>query len=95
VTGCRFREVSVTLDLFRWKGGAQLRTPEDVVDELIPQLSRPGEIGVMLHHKVMDERAFEFLDALLETLLSDPAVQFHTFRSLLESQVRDDSPPRV
>jgi hypothetical protein len=84
VTGYRFEEISITLDLYRWNGGARLKPPEEVVDSLIAQLSRQQTIGVALHHKVMDERAFSFLGSLLDALESHPAVRFHTFQSLLE-----------
>jgi O6-methylguanine-DNA--protein-cysteine methyltransferase len=84
VTGYRFEEISITLDLYRWNDGARLKSAEEVVDSLIAQLSRRQTIGVALHHKVMDERAFSFLVSLLDTLASHPAVRFHTFQSLLE-----------
>ena len=84
VTGYRFEEISITLDLYHWNDGARLKSAEEVVDSLIAQLSRRHTIGVALHHKVMDERAFAFLASLLDTLASHPAVRFHTFMSLLE-----------
>jgi len=84
VTGYGFKEISITLDLYRWRGGACLKSSEEIVDDLIAQLSRPQTIGVMLHHKVMDERAFSFLGSLLDTLASRPIVRFHTFQSLLQ-----------
>jgi hypothetical protein len=84
VTGYRFEEISITLDLYRWNDGARLKSAEELVDSLIVQLSRRQTIGVALHHKVMDERAFSFLASLLDTLASHPAVRFHTFQSLLE-----------
>jgi peptidoglycan/xylan/chitin deacetylase (PgdA/CDA1 family) len=83
VTGYRFEEISITIDLYRWNDGARLKSPEEVVDDLIAQLSRQQTIGVALHHKVMDEQAFFFLGSLLDTLASHPAVSSHTFQSLL------------
>jgi hypothetical protein len=85
VTGYRFKVISITLDLYRWKGGACLKPPDEIIDDLIVQLSRPQTIGVMLHHKVMDEQAFTFLESLLDTLASHPIVRLHTFESLLQS----------
>jgi hypothetical protein len=82
VTGYRFQEISITLDLHRWKGGASLRPQEEIVHELIEQSLKQQTIGVMLHHKVMDERAFGFLDSLLDALAPSPIVRFHTFQSL-------------
>jgi hypothetical protein len=83
VTGYRFKEISITMDLFNWRGGASLKPAEEIVDELIVQLARPQTIGVMLHHKVMDEQAFSFLESLQDALASYPTIRFHTFRSLL------------
>jgi hypothetical protein len=83
VTGYRFQEISITLDLYRWKGAASLKPPEEIVHELIEQSQRQHTIGVMSHHKVMDERAFSFLDSLLDALAASPIVRFHTFQSLL------------
>ena len=61
-----------------------MKPSEEIVDDLITQLSRQQTIGVMLHHKVMDERAFSFLGSMLDTLASDPIVRIHTFQSLLQ-----------
>jgi hypothetical protein len=86
VTGYQFEEISITLDIYRWSGGARMKSPEEVIGELIAQLSRQQTIGVVLHHKVMDEQAFYFLGSLLDTLAAHPfagAVSFHTFQSLL------------
>lgn len=84
LTGYRFREISITLDLFNWRGGASLKPAEEIVDELIAQLSQQQTIGVMLHHKVMDDQAFTFLESLLDVLASHPSAGFHTFQSLLQ-----------
>jgi hypothetical protein len=85
LTGYRFEEISITLDIYRWKGGARMKSPEEVTCELITQLSRQQTIGVVLHHKVMDDQAFSFLRSLLDALAAHPsagAVSFHTFQSL-------------
>jgi peptidoglycan/xylan/chitin deacetylase (PgdA/CDA1 family) len=83
VTGYSFREVSVTLDLYRWSGGAAMRSPEEIVEELISQMSGPGTVGIMLHHKVMNEDAFKFLKLLLDEVSRYQFIDFHTFQSLL------------
>jgi O6-methylguanine-DNA--protein-cysteine methyltransferase len=87
-TGYRFKEISITLDPYRWEGGARLKSPEEIIDDLIAQLSRQQAIGVMLHHKVMDEQAFSFLGSMLDALAWRPAVRFHTFQSLLHQDIR-------
>jgi peptidoglycan/xylan/chitin deacetylase (PgdA/CDA1 family) len=83
VAGYRFREISITLDLYRWRGGAAMKAPEEIVDDLVDQCRNGEAIGVMLHHKVMDDASFEFLNALLDVLSESPVVRFHTFQSLL------------
>jgi hypothetical protein len=92
VTGYRFEEISITLDLYRWNEGARMKSPEEIVDDLIAQLSRRQPIGVALHHKVMDERAFSFLVSLLDTLASHPTARFHTFQSLLDMKLAGNCP---
>lgn len=76
-------EISVTLDLFRWRGGARMKTPRELGAELIAQLTSFGTVGVMLHHKVMDQAAFEWLAMLLAELRGRRELELHTFRSLL------------
>lgn len=95
VTGYRFEEISITLDIYSWNGGARLKSPEEVIDDLIAQLSGRQTIGVALHHKVMDERAFSFMASLLDTLASHQTARFHTFQSLLKSSyVETEVAPR-
>ena len=82
VTTHHFREIPITLDLFRWRDGARLKSPDDIIRAIISQIGRNDRIGIMLHHKVMDADAFGFLDRLLAELRRYPFVHFHTFQSL-------------
>ena len=84
VTGYRFREISTTLDLYQWQSGATMKAPEAIAQALTIQFNELEAIGLLLHHKVMDEEAFSFLNALLKLLRAYPCVQFHTFQTLLE-----------
>lgn len=84
-----FREISITVDLYRWKWGPAMKSPEYIFDELIPQLSESDTVGVMLHHKVMDVMAFDFVRELVESLRESKAVRFHTFQSLLNCNASD------
>ncbi|MCB0094491.1 MAG: hypothetical protein KDE46_02170 [Caldilineaceae bacterium] len=77
-----FRDLSVTLDLYRWKGNPKMKAPQEIVADLIGQIEAGAPIGLLLHHKVMDDAAFSFLDELLRTLRAYPFVHFHTFESL-------------
>ena len=85
VAGYTFRELSVTLDLFRWKGGAMMKAPDEFIRELTGQLQDMDTVGIMLHHKVMDENAFALIGKLVEELDRSEAVCLHTFQSLLAS----------
>jgi peptidoglycan/xylan/chitin deacetylase (PgdA/CDA1 family) len=83
LTSFSFREISVTLDLFAWKNGATLKPQEELLQAIAEQLSQPQPIGIMLHHKVMNEEAFLFLEYLLDVLQQSSNIRFHTFESLL------------
>lgn len=85
VTGYRFREISVTFDLYRWKGEPAMKSPENVFGELAVQVRKLDTVGIMLHHKVMDAVAFAFLQQLTETLRACPNVRFHTIQNLLHT----------
>ncbi len=82
VTGFQFREISVTLDIFRWQNGATLKSAEEIYEELTQQIVKGAPIGIMLHHKVMTDEAFLFIEQLLDALKQSPAVKFHTLASL-------------
>lgn len=84
VQGHRFQNISTTLDLYRWKGGATLKPPDVVVKALISQLRELDRIGILLHHKVMDIAALTFLDQLLTELQHCPQVRFHTFKTFMQ-----------
>jgi peptidoglycan/xylan/chitin deacetylase (PgdA/CDA1 family) len=83
VPGYKFREISITLDLYRWEGEPAMKSPEVIVDELVTQMDELKTIGIMLHHKVMDSTAFLLIERMIETLRIYPGVRFHTFQSLL------------
>ncbi len=85
VTGHRFREISVTLDLFRWKSGATMKAPQEFVVELTSQLLALDTVGVMLHHKVMDEAAFELVRLIVNELRRSDAIRIHNFQNLLKT----------
>jgi peptidoglycan/xylan/chitin deacetylase (PgdA/CDA1 family) len=82
----RLPEFPVTLDLFRWRGGAALRPSDELHQELARQIRHTDRIGMMLHHQVMDDAAFALLDEWLTVLTQSPLVRFHTLQTLLEAQ---------
>jgi len=85
VNGYGFREISVTLDLFRWKNGAEMKAAGELAEELALQLRQFDRVGIMRHHKVMDEEAFAFVRNVLNELRQSSAISFHTCRSLIET----------
>ena len=91
LTEYRFTEISTTLDLYSWKEGARMKSPDKIVHALIEQLAALPIVGLLLHHKVMTTEAFRFLDQILCELRRCSVLRFHTFRTLLplvrESQV--------
>lgn len=89
IKGYSFMEISTTLDLFSWKGGAALKPPEKIVGELISQMGVLPAIGILLHHKVMDAEVFSLLETLIEELKQYPIVKFYTFQGLIESAEKD------
>jgi hypothetical protein len=76
-----FHEVSVTLDFQRWKN-------DEIVRELIKQLPDLDAIGIMLHHKMMNDEGFEFLSYLLNELASSQVIKFQRFQSLLTGKCK-------
>lgn len=82
--GHKFREISISLDLYQWRGGAAMRQIEAILEDLILQITQREWTGVMLHHKVMSDEAFSFVDLLLETLIQYRNIRYHTFKRLLE-----------
>jgi hypothetical protein len=60
-----------------------MKTPSEIVGDLITQMNDLPVVGLLLHHKVMDPEAFTFLDRLLCELTRFPVVRLHTFQTLL------------
>lgn len=82
VASYKFRELSVTLDLFRWKGGAVMKSSEEFIAELTAQLRELNLVGIMLHHKVMGDAALTLLQMVISELRCSEAIRFHTFQRL-------------
>lgn len=80
--GYRFQEISVTLDLYRWRHGPVMKAPAEIINDLGRQLRESEQVGILLHHKVMDETAFEFLELLTSELRAQSPVSLELFQSL-------------
>lgn len=94
ITGYRFSEISTTLDLYTWKGGARMKAPHEIVQVLISQMDMLPMVGLLLHHKVMEREAFVFLDQLMAELTRSAAVRLHTFQTLLPLTRESQTVPR-
>lgn len=84
VTGYNFRDISTTIDIFDWSGGALLKPTQEIIRQLCVQCRERDTIGVLLHHQVMQNDAFAFLTILLDVLQAAPAVEFCRLRDLAE-----------
>ena len=83
--GYRMREIPITLDMYRWQNGPAMKPQYEIVSDLKAQVKRGERVGILLHHRVMTDEAFSFLESLLLMLNQHPAIKFHTFRSILAS----------
>jgi peptidoglycan/xylan/chitin deacetylase (PgdA/CDA1 family) len=64
------------VDIMDWKGTRGGREPEELFDELAKLLvhpERPRVIGILAHHLVHDDNAWQFLGQLFETTTSHSA----------------------
>ena len=50
----------------------------------LEQAAASGFCGIMIHHQLMNEAAFDFLEVLLKTLTSHPDVQLANFKDLVK-----------
>jgi hypothetical protein len=84
VTGYGFREISTTLDIYTWRGGAALRPEAEILSELAAQLGERETVGVLLHHKVMRDDGWALLADLLDVLRAAPAARLRTLGEMAE-----------
>lgn len=80
----RLAEIPVTLDLFRWRGGAQLRPAAELIEAFGQQAQTHATLGVLLHHKVMDDAAFAWVEQLLQVFRRFPVVHCQTLGQLVK-----------
>ncbi len=76
------REVSVAVDIFTWKSGPRLKSPDEVGAELCRWMLHLEPVGILLHHKVMSAEAFAMVASLLDTLL--PYARFQSLEAACE-----------
>lgn len=78
--GVSLPEVSIAVDLFTWKGGAALKSPRRLGEEILRWAGERAPVGILLHHKVMRPEAFAMVEQLLDAVRS--AARFHKLGDL-------------
>jgi len=86
------RSLPATLDLIEWGERRRLRPVPELLALLSAQLAEQGRagpdappVGILLHHAVMDETAFDFLARLLRLLRESGSVEVLRFSTLLSA----------
>ena len=74
-------EIPVSVDLFRWKTGPRLKEADELRAEIGRSVDRGGPVGILLHHKVMSETAFDRVASLVDVLRANPRLRFHTLEA--------------
>lgn len=75
--------LNTQIDVMDWHGGRIGRRPQELVPEITDQLaamrdddlSRPGTLGLLLHHRDHDEGAWSVLDDILSLVVAHPAAR--------------------
>lgn len=75
--------IPATLDIIDWKMARDLRPVAVLLRELADQIIARGTIGILLHHQVMSDAAFDFIARLLDKIVGSDAIVCHSFQSLL------------
>jgi hypothetical protein len=65
-------EMSISVDLFEWKPERRLKTAAQIAGEISDASGQGRPVGVLLHHKVMDNTAFALVEALVRCLRAMP-----------------------
>lgn len=57
--------INTHIDIMNWRGGGGSRAHETLMEEILSRIGN-GPIGILTHHLVHDEGAWEFLEALFK-----------------------------
>ncbi len=83
--------LNTQVDIIDWKGNRGGRTTHDLVTEIIAQLrTSQAAIGILTHHLVHDDRAWEFLEQLFSATSQHPAVRWVASGELLQAACLPD-----
>ncbi len=73
-----------TLDIIDWKMTRDLHPVGLLLDQLVEQTGTGRTIGILLHHQVMSQTAFDFTSRLIDEMLDAGGIEFHLFQTLLK-----------
>ncbi len=83
--------INTQVDVIDWKGNRGGRTTHDLMTEIIAQLhTSQAAIGILTHHLVHDDRAWEFLEQLFSATSQHPAVRWVASGELLQEACLPD-----
>jgi peptidoglycan/xylan/chitin deacetylase (PgdA/CDA1 family) len=82
--------VNTHADIMDWHGTRGCRPVGDIVADVVARLGEmrvgPGSMGLLTHHLVHDEAAWQFLDGLLAAMAGHPACRWVGLGELLAVQ---------
>ena len=83
--------INTQIDIIDWKGNRGARTTHDLVSEIIARIQASEDaVGVLTHHLVHDQRAWEFLEQLFSVTSQHPAVRWVASGQLLQEACLPD-----
>ena len=77
-------DIQVNVDLHTRKEADPALSMEKLLSELRSGLSE-GLCGIMIHHQLMNRRAFDFLDRLLSELSENPKIEITSMATLADA----------
>ncbi|SFM93377.1 DUF2334 domain-containing protein [Thermodesulforhabdus norvegica] len=81
----RLKNFRIYIDLHTRKSENPGYAYDELMKNLENALTRKGNIGIMIHHKMMNHAAFEFLNYFLYLIRSIPGIGITSFREMIEN----------
>lgn len=78
--------INTQVDIIDWKHTRGGRPSQELVSEMVTQLKQPqSPVGLLTHHLVHDEQAWQFLEQLFAATSAHPAVRWIAASELLDN----------
>lgn len=82
--------INTHVDIIDWKGSRGGRKPQELVSELSARVQNgTTPIGLLTHHLVHDNEAWDFLEKLLPVIAQHPGASWEPIAELMTSTVTD------